>query len=444
MLISGCNPGTARVSFTVEQKSEALRRIVESPGFHRAEVLKTLLDYLCQQEALGRAHEVTEYEVAVRALGRSSGFSAETDSSVRTRFLALRKKLEEYYAGDGQHAPLRIDIPRGTYALRFIAAPADPKPADPLPAVNPPSPSPEPSPAPTARRAFLLGALVGIALLATSAAAWHLYHARAQATQEKNLRAAWGPMLEPGSSVTFAIGTPASLFVRDFGNAEEPIGDPGYRLPVPRDQQFLDWYKAIRNAPLGKTALLHPNAHSPLWGDAAAASLLSRFLGSCGVLTEVTPSARIHPVALRERNFIVIGRPEYTATAGALLPEDGLAIEYSPADRLVGIHNRAPKPRESAWWFATGGLRHNFGLITVLTSDSASHRRTLMFAGINSDGAEAGARFFTSPDKLEDLAQRFQKLGYRDWPPRYQIVVRTESLDTYSLQTRFEFLRILK
>jgi hypothetical protein len=423
--------------FTDEQKSEALHRIIESPGFHRAEVLKTLLDYLCRQEAAGRSHEVTEYEVAIKALGRGPEFSPETDSSVRTRFLALRKKLDEYYAGEGSNAPLRIDIPRGTYALRFVPPP-ELKPAE-SPAQAPGAPPP-----PRPMRPFLLGAAAGIALLIVFAGAWRFVLATTEAAQERSLRSAWGPMLDRGSSVTIAIGTPASLFVRDFGNAEEPLGDPGYRLPVPRDAQFAEWYRGVRNSSLGKTAILHPNAHSPLWGDAAAATVISRVLGSYGVGVEVAPSARVHPVALRERNVIIIGRPEYTTTAGAFLPEDGLSVEYSAADRAVGIRNRAPKAGEPKWWFATGGLRHNFGLITVLTADSGSRKRTILFAGINSDGAEAGARYFTSPDKLDELNRRFQQAGYQDWPPRYQIVVRTESLDTYSLQTRFEFLHVLK
>jgi hypothetical protein len=423
--------------FTDEQKSECLHRIIESPGFHRAEVLKTLLDYLCRQEASGRAHEVTEYEVATKALGRGPEFSPETDSSVRTRFLALRKKLEEYYAGEGHDAAIRIDIPRGTYVLRFIPSP-ETKTAEPT---APPSDVPTPA---RPSRQFLLGAAAGMALLLAAAGLWQFVRSTTEASQQRNLRAAWGPMLERGASVTIAIGTPASLFVRDFGNAEEPLGDPGYRLPVPRDPKFAEWYKGVRNATIGKTAILHPNAHSPLWGDAAAASVLSRMLGAHGVGVEVAPSARVHPVALRERNAIIIGRPEYTNTAGALLPEDGLAVEYSAAERAVGVHNRAPKAGEPAWWFATGGLRHNFGLITVLTADSGSRKRTILLSGINSDGAEAGARYFTSPDKLEELDRLFQQAGHPDWPPRYQIVVRTESLDTYSLQTRFEFLRILK
>lgn len=254
---------------------------------------------------------------------------------------------------------------------------------------------------------------------------------------------AWGRMLGKGSTVTIAIGTPASFFVRDFGDADPPDGDPRYRLPFTRDKAFEEWYRITRNLPLGRTAILHPNAHSPLWGDSAAASVVSRMLGEHGVTVEIVPSARVHPVALRERNAVIIGRPEYTDAAKAFLPEDALTVEYSVTDRTVGIHNRSPKPGEPAWWFPSDGLRHNYGLITVVT-DAPARTKTVLLAGINSDGAEAGARFLTSPDKLADLDKRFRESGLSQWPGSFQVVVRTESMDTYSLQTRFEFLRIWK
>ena len=431
---------------TGEDKAEAVRQLIGSVTFHRADVLRALLEYLHAQESLGRAHEVTESEIAMKVMGRGAAFAPESDSSVRTRFLALRKKLDEYYAGEGRDSAVRIDIPRGTYTLRFLPAPVPSE-------VEAPSPVtltlgtaiaiPMSQGAPTLRP-FLLGALAGMALLAAGAAVWTLVLPKPEAGSEQQLARAWGPMLDRNTSVTIAIGTPVSFFVRDFGSAEPPIGDPPYRLPFTRDAIFEEWYRRLRNSSLGKTVIMHPNAHSPLWGDAAAASILSRVFGAHGVLVEQVPSARVHPVALRDRNAVIIGRPEYTDAARTLIPEGGLTIEYSAADRAVGIHNPAPKPGEPAWWFATGGLRHNYGLITVLTSDGTASKRMVLLAGINSDGAEAGARFFTSPEKLAGLDQRFRQAGYTDWPPSFQIVVRTESLDTYSLQTKFEFLHILK
>ena len=44
----------------------------------------------------------------------------EDDSSVRRRAYALRQKLEEVYAKELTDAPIRIDVPKGSYVPRFI------------------------------------------------------------------------------------------------------------------------------------------------------------------------------------------------------------------------------------------------------------------------------------------------------------------------------------
>ena len=286
----------------------------------------------------------------------------------------------------------------------------------------------------------MVGALaLAIALVAGGAAWWWT---RAAPSADAHIRNAWGPMLERGGNVTIAIGTPASLFVRDFRDAPEPVGDPPYRLSVPRDERFLEWYRHARGVALGKNAILHPHVHGPQWGDAAAAVAVSALLGAHGASVEVAPSARVHPVALRDKNAVIIGRQEYTDAVAGFTPENGLAIEYNAAERKMGVHNRKPQQGEPTWWFGTP--RRNYGLITVLPSESSAHKRTILFCGINSDGAEAGARFFTSPAKLAELADQFARKGLKQWPAHYQVVVKTESLDTYALHANLEFLKVVR
>jgi hypothetical protein len=397
---------------TAAQKSQALEAVLESPQFRRAEVLKTLLQYLAAQELSGRSSEVSEYEIATQALGRPADFSADSDSSVRTRILALRKKLEEI----GPAAGFRLEIPRGSYALRYVLATETS--LTELPKFR------------TSRWWLAVPALAVLLL-----AAWLL-----QPRSESLVGRAWGSMIEPGADVVIGVGTPASMFVRDFGNVEPPVGDPGYRLDVPDTEKFRDWYKSAQHKPLGARAFLHPNIHSPLWGDSAAAVTATRLLTQHRAHVEMIPAARTHPIALRDRNAILIGRPEYTEAVQRLLPDNGLTVAYSAEKRALGIVNRANKQ----WWFAQNGLRDNFGLITVLPSDAAQHFKTIVFCGINSDGADAAARFFSSQAGLAELDAAMQKAGHRTWPAAYQVVVRTKSVDNYTMDSHFEALYIVR
>jgi hypothetical protein len=229
------------------------------------------------------------------------------------------------------------------------------------------------------------------------------------------------------------------MFVRDFGNVEPPAGDPGYRLDAPQTERFREWYKGAQNRSLGPKAFLHPNIHSPLWGDAAAANVVTGFLASHRVKVETIPAARTHPVALRDRNAVLIGRPEYTEAVQRLLPENGITVAYSTERRAVGVLDRAAK----RWWFAENGLRDNYGLITVLPSDAARRFKTILLCGINSDGADAAARFLSSETGLRELDTAMRKAGRGEWPPAYQVVIRTKSVDNYTMDAHLEHLHVL-
>ena len=66
-----------------------------------------------------------ELEIAIDALGRGPGFDVSQDALVRVYIHKLRKRLDDYYAGAGQHEDPRIVMPRGEYRLALASrAPA--------------------------------------------------------------------------------------------------------------------------------------------------------------------------------------------------------------------------------------------------------------------------------------------------------------------------------
>jgi len=54
------------------------------------------------------------------------------DTIVRVEAGKLRKRLEEYYADEGAAAPVRIEVPKGSYVPQFLLA--APTPASVVPA----------------------------------------------------------------------------------------------------------------------------------------------------------------------------------------------------------------------------------------------------------------------------------------------------------------------
>ena len=79
-----------------------------------------MLTYVCAKYFEGAAEQIKEYNIAVDALGRPAQFDQKRDSIVRVEAHRLRKRLREYYEADGADHVIRIDIPPGQYAPRFL------------------------------------------------------------------------------------------------------------------------------------------------------------------------------------------------------------------------------------------------------------------------------------------------------------------------------------
>ncbi|HSL22427.1 MAG TPA: hypothetical protein VK886_12905 [Vicinamibacterales bacterium] len=102
------------------EKRAALEEVLQSATFLRAGQVRNFLRYICEMDLAGRAAALHEYLIAVEALGHSMEYSSDDDSSVRRRAYALRQKLESVYATELSGSRVRIEVPKGSYAPRFV------------------------------------------------------------------------------------------------------------------------------------------------------------------------------------------------------------------------------------------------------------------------------------------------------------------------------------
>ncbi|MBL0155653.1 MAG: hypothetical protein IPP47_00870 [Bryobacterales bacterium] len=99
-----------------------LAAVLSSGIFARAPSLAQLLSYICLKHFNGEHHLIKEYNIAVDALGRPADFDQKRDSIVRVEAHRLRKRLRQYYEGEGASHELRIDLPSGGYTPVFLSA----------------------------------------------------------------------------------------------------------------------------------------------------------------------------------------------------------------------------------------------------------------------------------------------------------------------------------
>jgi adenylate cyclase len=133
----------------------ALERILASRCFQQAGRASDFLRFVVEQTLAGGGQRLKGYTIGVEVFGRPADFDAQSDALVRVEAGRLRRRLVEYYASDGIGDPVRIELPRGTYAVEYHFACAAEQ-ALPAPV---PDDSTQPS-QPWRYTAFALGALV--------------------------------------------------------------------------------------------------------------------------------------------------------------------------------------------------------------------------------------------------------------------------------------------
>lgn len=129
-------PSPATESVSVEQERAELQAVLRSPLFVRSPALANLLSYVCEKTFKGESDQIKEYSIAVDVFGRAANFDQDSDSIVRVEANRLRKRLAEYYNGEGATHRLRITIPLGQYVPVFEEIPNN---GDPVALTAPPA-----------------------------------------------------------------------------------------------------------------------------------------------------------------------------------------------------------------------------------------------------------------------------------------------------------------
>src|ERR1039458_7611276 len=106
----------------LEAQRAEVEAVLHSEYFVRAPTLAHFLSYLCEKLFAGEAYQIKEYSVGVEVFHRRPSFDQDSDSIVRVEANRLRKRLAEYYAGEGASHRLHIAIPLGQYVPQFNSA----------------------------------------------------------------------------------------------------------------------------------------------------------------------------------------------------------------------------------------------------------------------------------------------------------------------------------
>jgi len=424
---------------SVSEKRAALEAALASETFARSEQLRSFLRLVCDMEMAGHAAELTEHRIGVEALGRPEGYSPLEDSSVRTRAYELRQRLKRLYETEIAEAPVRIEMPKGSYVPRFILA----REAGAQEAAAPDRVAQEVAPK---RRIPIPGWVTGFAvgLLVVPLAGWLLGARLENGTSiDPAVRQAWSPVLGQDPDVLVSVATPLHLLVSPY-MAVTPANVP--KLPVARELYPL--FSRYRPMPPEATLAMQPVQKAVQMGDVQALTQVVGVLRSLGATPRILPETNSPLPAMRGRNAVILGSPWYSRTVSALLEQTPWTTALDPETKVVGLFGRGPQagkkllPRHGA----RGEYQEVFGLVTVLPSeDHANDGRTfVIFSGLTSVGTHGAATLFTSPNHVRQLIDRLKKEAYGRLPRSYQVVVRCRaSEDTLLLGYSYETHQVI-
>lgn len=106
--------------FESDPRWQVTQRVVASPHFARSRLLAKFLLYIVSETLQDRKINITEHRIGVQVFDRAPGYSPVEDNIVRNYARQLRRRLAEYFSGEGSAEPIHIDIPLGGYVPLFL------------------------------------------------------------------------------------------------------------------------------------------------------------------------------------------------------------------------------------------------------------------------------------------------------------------------------------
>jgi hypothetical protein len=94
-------------------------RIASSGSLGRSRLLARFLLFIVDRHIRDRPDEITEQQIGILVFDRAEGYDSNEDNIVRSYARNLRRRIENYYANEGNGEPMHLEIPRGGYAPFF-------------------------------------------------------------------------------------------------------------------------------------------------------------------------------------------------------------------------------------------------------------------------------------------------------------------------------------
>ena len=358
---------------------EELERILAHPLFANSRRYPKLLRYVVQKTLDEPSEALKERTLGVQVFGREPDYDTNLDHVVRTTAGEVRKRLQQYYLEEGQHDPVIVELPSGSYVPTFRPAPARALPAD-LPAARK-----------TSRVSWLVAAGAVLALCVVA-----LFLQRAWPASRTASDRFWAPVLASPNRAVLCIGS--AQRAAPLGSLE---ASPEEALTL------LDLHRSERE----KVA----------FSDALTMARLAALLRAKGKQFWIRQEASATLADLTEGPAILIGAFDNDWTLRLTGPLR-YRFEFDTA-RRVSLIRDGQNPLRSDWtvdWYAPYLQFSRDYAIVSRVLDRTTKQPVVVAAGITRYGTIAAGEFLAEESRMSEL----DRVAPRGWERRnIQIVL---------------------
>jgi hypothetical protein len=389
---------TGHKSAPADGRWELVLRVAESTHFQKSPKLREFLLYVCERTLQNRQDEVREHQIGNQVFGRRQQYSPAEDNIVRVEARQLRKRLDEYFAGEGKDEPVVIVIPKGTYIPSFAprprAEPVNGAAITPVPAVV--------SPLAVARLAIQYA--VPVILLAGCIWLWKQnadLRAAAEARANQKLAHPWAELFDSNHQTYVVVADSGRVLSQDILGRSISLTEylsrkrpPQSASPKPDIDGILEMLSSRRYTSLADVILV---------------GRILQLSSNYWTRTIIRSARDLEIRDFKTHNIILIGSARSTPWDELFDQVLNFNFRFDEKSKRAYFVNWSPKAGEQPAYYAgvNNGIAETYAAV-ALVPNLNHNGNVLILAGANMEGTEAAGEFAANPERSGKL---FSELG---------------------------------
>lgn len=391
-----------------DPKQQAIRllanRVASSRHLRRSQRLQELLLFLTETALQQPGVPIHEQQIGASVFGRSVKYDTGADTIVRVHTFQLRRRLKEYFENEGAAELILIDIPKGSYTPEFPTRESSLPSAGKVVVVS----------RPWQLSAKLL--MAGLAILVVGILlGWQLRSVRDR-PHTGVADVLWRQMFANGRGTDLVVADASVTLFQDMMGRSISVQQYQRRQWKAMAGEISDPARRY----LANTTMGH---NYTSFGAAISTLNLGVTAARNGTPIELVFARDFSIRHLENGNAILEGNPRANPWMNLFEEKANFQYFYDDAQPTGYFRNTRPKLGEeqvySVRWDSQGYCR-------ISHLPNLGHTGTvLILAGTDLSSAEAGARFLTSNESIEELRKRLS-LGPSTPMPFFEALLRTE------------------